>query len=169
MEEEDLTGSITIEISDTQGFVAVEPRALVALGQRVLAREGVSAASISVAVVDNFTIAALNEQFLSHEGPTDVISFSLSEPDERTLAGELVISGEMAAQVAGAHGAAPEEELALYVVHGLLHLCGYDDQSPAGASLMRQREAEHLAGWRNEREAAAPAEPKGEERLNWPV
>ena len=92
-------------------------------------REGVEPASISIALVDDATIHAINRKHLGHDWPTDVISFLLSEPARPELAGELVVSAEMAA----AHGAASRRstrwtELSLYVVHGLLHLCGYDDR-----------------------------------------
>ena len=60
------------------------------------------------------------------------------------LAGELVVSAEMAAATAAEIGVDPRDELALYVVHGLLHLCGYDDLSEAGAAAMRRREDELL-------------------------
>lgn len=160
--------TIAVEVSDTQRHVAVDSLSLEALARFVLESEEVRAASISLALVDNAAIEAVNNRYLGHEGPTDVISFVLSEPGERVLAGELVISGEMAAAVAGAPGPA-RDELALYVVHGLLHLCGYDDQSPAGSARMQERQAELLAAWRLTctGSAAEEAGPAGRERLRW--
>ncbi|HWE38364.1 MAG TPA: rRNA maturation RNase YbeY [Isosphaeraceae bacterium] len=139
------TGALAVEVSDTQGHVQVEPGALAALARRVLAGEGVGRAAISVALVDDATIHNLNRRHLGHDWPTDVISFVLSEPGEPALAGELVVSAEMAATTARAAGADPAAELALYVVHGLLHLCGYDDRDEASAAAMRRREADVLA------------------------
>ena len=97
---------------------------------------------ISVAVVDDATIARLNEQFLQHEGPTDVLSFVLEQAEGR-LEGEVVVSAETARRgpVSGGRG----EELLLYVIHGMLHLAGYDDATPAEKGVMRRREAEVLA------------------------
>jgi probable rRNA maturation factor len=137
--------AIEVEISDTQGHLRVEPGELAGLVRTVLTAEGRPRASISIALVDEATIHAINRSHLGHNWPTDVISFPLSEPSEATLAGELVVSAEMAAATAAEIGAEPRDELALYVVHGLLHLCGYDDLTEPEAAAMRRREGELLA------------------------
>jgi probable rRNA maturation factor len=133
---------IEVEVSDTQGHLAIDHRALADLVRRVLAGEGVGRASLSVALVDEATIHAVNRRHLDHDWPTDVISFRLSEPGEPVLSGELVVSAERAATLARRHGADPRAELALYVVHGLLHLCGYDDLTAPDVEAMRRREGE---------------------------
>ena len=97
-----------------------------------------------MAVVDDATIARLNEQFLQHEGPTDVLSFVL-EQAEGGLEGEVVVSAETALRTAPGFGWSAGEELLLYVIHGMLHLAGYDDATPAEKGVMRRREAEVLA------------------------
>jgi probable rRNA maturation factor len=135
---------IEIEISDTQGHLRVVPEDLTALARSVLVAEGRRFASISIALVDQAAIHAINLEHLGHDWPTDVISFNLSEPGESALAGEVVVSAEMAAVTAGNLGVEPDDELALYVVHGLLHICGYDDQSETDAAAMRRREDELL-------------------------
>jgi probable rRNA maturation factor len=137
--------AIEVEISDTQGYLRFERAALVRLARSVLNAEKRSNASISIALVDNATIRALNRKHLGHDWPTDVISFPLSAPDEPVLAGELVVSAEMAVVAAADLGLEPGDELALYVVHGLLHLCGHDDRDEADARLMRQRQEKLLA------------------------
>ena len=111
----------------------------------VLAAEGHSRASISIAVVDNATIHTINQAHLGHDWPTDVITFPLADPDESVLTGELVVSAEMACTTARELGVKPSDELALYVVHGLLHLCGFDDHDDSERRRMRQREHELLA------------------------
>jgi probable rRNA maturation factor len=136
---------IEVEISNTQDHLRVDPEELARLVRRVLDREGHRRGSISIALVDQATIHALNRTHLGHDWPTDVISFPLSDPDDPEWAGELVVSAEMARTTAGAIGAEPSHELALYIVHGLLHLCGYDDTVEADASRMRRREEEILA------------------------
>ena len=130
---------IVVEISDTQNHVRVDPNAVRALVEGVLEGEGVDAAAISVALVDDEAIHRVNRDFLDHDCPTDVVSFVLSDPDE-PLVGELVVSAETAARVALEIGAAPWNELALYLVHGLLHLCGCDDLDEDAAARMRARE-----------------------------
>ncbi len=63
------------------------------------------------------------------------------------LEGEVIVSTETALREAAAHGWSPADEVLLYVVHGLLHLCGYDDLTDEARPLMRAREREVLAGW----------------------
>ncbi len=137
--------TIEVEVSDTQSHLAVDPDQLSALIRRTLAAQGVDRASISVALVDDPTSRVINARHLGHDWPTDVISFELSDPDQPGLAGELVVSAEMASTTAAEVGADPFAELALYVVHGLLHLCGLDDATPAQAAAIRRREGEILA------------------------
>lgn len=136
--------AIEVAISDTQGHLPVDADELAGLVRAVLAAEGRTRASISIAVVDQAAIHAINRSHLGHDWPTDVVSFPLSEPAEPVLAGELVVSAEMAAVTAAEIGVRPRDELALYVVHGLLHLCGYDDTSESATAAMRRREGELL-------------------------
>lgn len=139
------TGPHQVEIADHQSHLRSDPEDLAGLARRVLEREGVLRSAISIALVDNAAIHDLNRKHLGHDWPTDVISFVLSEPDEPELSGELIVSAEMAAEMALAAGVDPRSELALYVVHGLLHLCGYDDLNERDAAVIRRREGEHLA------------------------
>ena len=136
---------VTVEISDTQTSLRVDSQAITETVREVLRAEGRTHADISIALVDDATIHAVNRQHLQHDWPTDVITFSLSEPDDPTLAAELVVSAEMAAHTAAASGTDPQAELILYIVHGLLHLCDYDDRADGDARAMRRREAETLA------------------------
>jgi probable rRNA maturation factor len=115
--------------------------------------------------VDDAEIHRVNQQYLGHDYPTDVISFPLhhsadedetifpnveghnNSPDFVTIEGELIVSTETARREATAHGWSPEAELLLYIVHGLLHLCGYDDIADEERPKMRNRERELLALW----------------------
>ena len=137
-------GAIVVEISDTQGFLDVDAASLAVLVRGVLRDEGVERAAISVALVDNATIRRINQKHLAHDWPTDVISFTLSATGEPELVGELVVSTEMAAATAAEVSAEAAAELSLYVVHGLLHLCGYDDLTESDIHEMRARETTHL-------------------------
>jgi probable rRNA maturation factor len=110
----------------------------------VLEGEGVKEAKVSLAFVDNPTIHRLNKQFLDHDEPTDVITFPLSGAGAKLLEGELVIGVEIAIAQAQERGHAVEVELCLYVIHGLLHLCGYDDKKAKGAAEMRVKERHYL-------------------------
>jgi probable rRNA maturation factor len=110
----------------------------------VLAGEGKTDAEISLAFVDNPTIHRLNRQYLQHDEPTDVLSFPLSGLSSKRLSGELVIGVEVAKVFAEARGHDIQAELALYVIHGLLHLCGYDDKAETREKEMRERERHYL-------------------------
>lgn len=102
--------------------------------------------TVSLALVNNRTIAGLNQQFLGHEGPTDVLSFPLkdeSDPDPEDLFGEVVVSLEMAEEESAARSIPRFEETLRYCVHGLLHLLGYDDRAE-GASQEMVAEQERI-------------------------
>lgn len=82
---------------------------------------------IEVTVVTDAEIAAVHGQFLADPSPTDVITFHH---------GEILVSVETASRQALEHGLSWDQELALYVIHGLLHLAGWDDHDPAEAERM---------------------------------
>src|SRR5438874_2382394 len=122
-----------ISIASPQERVPLDRGRLRDIARTVLAGENVADYELSLAFVDNATIHRLNKQFLDHDEPTDVLSFPLSAPGAKKLAGELVIGAEVALEQASARGHEVGVELALYVIHGLLHLCGYDDKSETSA------------------------------------
>mgnify|MGYP002390829975 CR=1 FL=1 len=136
--------TIEVELTNTQTVLPVDTRHVHDLVRQALAAEGVERASISILIVDDATIREINRNHLGHDWETDVITFPLSEPDEEPLAGELIISAEMARNSAEEVGEDPWAEMALYLVHGLLHLRGHDDQSESDALKMRRREDEIL-------------------------
>ena len=76
---------------------------------------------VEVAVVSDAVIARVHRQFMNMPGATDVITFDH---------GEIVVSADTAKRCAAEHGHGMIEELALYIIHGLLHLNGYDDIEP---------------------------------------
>lgn len=133
-----------------------EPLALDAferLANFVLRMEGApDAVELSVALVSTDEIAALNEQFRGVAGPTDVLSFECDEPcpvasDEPVAIGDVVIAPEIAAQQAAELGTTVEAELDLLLVHGVLHLLGYDHIEDADAAVMQARERALLISW----------------------
>ena len=134
-----------ISIKNQQEAVPVDYARLREAARVVLEGEGEADARIGVALMDDASIHALNKRFLGHDEPTDVLSFPLSEPNANRLAGELVIGAEVALAQAKERGHDVQEELALYVIHGLLHLCGYDDKADEAAREMRVRERHYLA------------------------
>lgn len=111
----------------------------------VLEGEGIRDAKIVLAFVDNPHIHRLNKQFLDHDEPTDVLTFPYTSPKAKSLEGEIVIGYQIAEEYAADRGHDTKLELLLYVVHGCLHLCGYDDKTTKAEKLMRTKEREYLA------------------------
>lgn len=141
----------TIEVADQQDL-AIDSNSLIKLATAIFEDHSYAEVELSIALVDDVTIRALNLQYLNHDWETDVISFVLetglldeSDPDSAaTLSGQLIISTETAARVAEEIESTTASEMALYVAHGTLHLVGYDDQDPASVSEMRAAEREYL-------------------------
>src|SRR5438552_16561895 len=129
-----------ISIHSPQEIVPIDRGKLRDIVRAVLEGEDEKEYEISLAFVDNTTIHRLNKQYLGHDEPTDVLSFPYSAANAKKLEGELVIGVEIAQEQATERGHDVQAELALYVIHGLLHLCGYDDKSTANEKAMRQRE-----------------------------
>lgn len=118
-------------------------QALKAAAKAVLEGEGVRDGKVTLAFVNNPHIHRLNKQFLDHDEPTDVLTFPYTDPGKK-VEGEVVIGYEVAAEYAADRGIAVGQELLLYVIHGCLHLCGYDDKTAKAAKEMRGKEREYL-------------------------
>jgi probable rRNA maturation factor len=146
--------AITVEIDDRQRAMRVSATSLQRLVRKVLAFEGIASAEIGIRLVGDRSMAGLNRRWLGHEGPTDVITFPLSDETDPVVVGDIVVSTETARRVAGEFGWQARHELAYYVVHGLLHLAGYDDRAPADRRAMRARERLAM------RAAGLPAAPR---------
>jgi probable rRNA maturation factor len=134
-----------VAIHSNQEVVPIDRGRMREIVRTLLAGEEIGDFEISLAFVDNETIHVLNKRYLDHDEPTDVLSFPLSDPSAKKLSGELVIGVEVAKDRAEEMGHAVDAELALYVIHGLLHLCGYDDKRPDLETEMRARERHWLA------------------------
>ena len=137
---------VSIEITNEQDALRFDEDRLKQGAESVLRDAGIVAGSLSIAVVDDPAIHALNRKYLAHDCPTDVLSFTL-ERDGRRLEGEVVASAETAARAAEQFGWAAEDELLLYVLHGTLHLVGYDDATDELRLAMRAAERRYLAAF----------------------
>ena len=154
--------------ADEQTAVAVDVLRWVRLAQLVLREERVPpAAEVSVVFIAEDAIADLNRRFLGSDGPTDVLAFPIDDdplptgrhPDEGgrgpgasdeaddppIVLGDVLVCPAVAARQAPEHGQSVDDELALLVVHGVLHLLDYDHAEPDEAARMQQRERELLA------------------------
>jgi len=158
---------IDIYAADEQHDHPVDLDRWVRLARGALTDEGVRGlAEVSLIFADELTIAALNQQFMGRDGPTDVLSFPIDsepEPSGRVpdsggtgpgeppfpeipqLIGDVVICPAVAARNAVEHECSLDDELALLVVHGVLHLLGWDHVRDDEAERMEERERVLLA------------------------
>ncbi|MCE5198025.1 rRNA maturation RNase YbeY [bacterium] len=140
-----------ILIQNSQKIPVKVPR-IRSVARRLLQAEDCSAnTEVSILLTDDKQIAELNKQYRGIEDPTDVLSFSLIEgddefpPDEEGgLLGDVVISIETAQKQAEAQGHDLDHEIDVLLVHGLLHLLGYDHAEPEDEKEMFGRQAEIL-------------------------
>jgi probable rRNA maturation factor len=159
---------VTIDVfaADEQQAHPIDVARWAGLARQVLAARGVKGETeVSLLFVDADAMAALNEQFLGKSGPTDVLSFPIEDepgptgrsPDlggsgpgtsaeqgALTLLGDVVICPEVASRNAAEHEVPLEDEVALLLVHGLLHLLGLDHEDDAEAEQMEALEQQLL-------------------------
>jgi len=143
---------VDVQVSPAYAGVVAEER-LQTVAQAVLQREGgtgTSPAELTLVITDDAGIQALNRDFLGNDAPTDVLAFSALEEDGPFVAapeasgylGDVIISYPRAVAQAQQQGHAPGQELDLLVVHGILHLLGYDhaDEEEKAAMWAKQDE-----------------------------
>jgi probable rRNA maturation factor len=142
---------ILITIDEAYGEY-VAPGDLESVARTALEAEGVPTAELGILITDDATIHDLNRRYADEDKATDVLSFSLREgeefvsPDDIVRLGEVIISLDTAKRQAEEAGRALEAEVAHLLVHGILHLLGYDHAEPDEERAMQARERELLAG-----------------------
>lgn len=140
--------SFLIEVDRACSKVALSDDLICSRLADVLRGEGASGCEVSVSIIGHQQMHELNVKFLSHDYPTDVLSFRLDDRDDLShVEGEVIVSAEMAIDQAAEFGWSAENELMYYLLHGTLHLCGYDDHNDADILQMRQRESHYLQSW----------------------
>jgi probable rRNA maturation factor len=164
------TGGLSVFVTDEQQASVVDGPRWVALAERVLTDLGVEGeAELSLLYVDEAHMAALNQQFMGHAGPTDVLSFPIdgvAEPstsgltpagraefdpdDQPLLLGDIVICPAVAERQAPAHAGTYDDELALLLVHGILHLMGMDHAADDERAALQARERDLLRRFHGE-------------------
>lgn len=100
---------------------------------------GLAQYELGIYLVGPRTMSKVNQTYLDHDGPTDVITFDYTK-ELGHCGGDLFLCPAVAVSQAGAFRTAWQSELVRYVVHGLLHLRGYDDTTPKARRLMKQQE-----------------------------
>ena len=160
-------GDLEVFVADEQDRHPVDIARWEALARNVLAAEGVFGdAELALLFVDEAAMAELNQRFMGHEGPTDVLSFPIDDdeiligrsPDGSTsgpdrdppsevplLLGDVVICPSVAARNAPSHAGNYDDEVALLIVHGILHVLGMDHAEVDEEAAMQARERDLLA------------------------
>ena len=138
-----------VRISSTKKTLRIPQRHIAGLVRFAAHSENVRLLEADIAIVGADEMAALNEQYLSHAGATDVLSFDLSNPShvDAGLRVQIIVCGDVAVAEAHKRGCSLRGELMLYTLHGLLHLMGYDDTTPRAAAKMKARQDELLIAW----------------------
>ena len=149
---------MTVSIRNRQRLLKIDARRLKRLAQEALTMSGATGDCLHVVLVDDRAMARLNERFHGVRHPTDVLAFDYTStvnggrgagraslaadepPPDETPTGEVVVSAERAAAQAKRFHSIPERELLLYIVHGILHLHGFDDLTPPTRRRMRAAE-----------------------------
>ncbi len=138
-------GNLLFEILNEQDFFEVDSDLVLALCEAIFEDAGVTSGRLGVVLVDSDTIRQYNRDFLNHDYATDVISFPLEDRrEEGYLEGEVLACTEVARERAEEFGWTQQEEILLYIVHGILHLVGFDDLTQELRMEMRRKEKEYL-------------------------
>ncbi len=132
---------------------AIDSERLEGVASAAMEREGLPSAELSVLITDDETVRELNREYAGDDTPTDVLAFSLREgeefasPDGVLRLGEVIISYPTARRQAADAGIPVEREIEHLLVHGVLHLLGYDHAEPQEEDRMRARERDLLAAF----------------------
>ena len=120
-----------IEVVTRQRKTKIDIKAWETFAARAASAIGKRDSSATIAFVSDKTIRQLNRQFRNTDKATDVLSFPAGDEDELIL-GDIAISVDTAARQAKENGLTFDEEVAQLILHGLLHLCGYDHETDGG-------------------------------------
>ncbi|MFN0157878.1 MAG: rRNA maturation RNase YbeY [Bacteroidota bacterium] len=136
---------VRVKVFNTHPRKKVSPARCTQYVTRVLGGEKIRNAEVSVVLVGSRRIRTLNRQYLKHDYVTDVISFTLESGEN--LEGEIYVNLDRATHQAKTFGVTPAHEAARLVVHGALHLTGYDDATARQKEKMAKREDVYLRYW----------------------
>ncbi|MCA9407292.1 MAG: rRNA maturation RNase YbeY [Candidatus Omnitrophica bacterium] len=139
-----------IEIQNQQKKIKISPQRILRIIKKILQHEKVAQATLTIIFVSHQKIRALNKKYLHKDYATDVLAFDLRDDHKkrRTILGDIAISVDAAVKNARVFQSTVDREIVLYVVHGILHLLGYDDHSLADIKRMRRKEQELMEKFR---------------------
>jgi probable rRNA maturation factor len=144
----DLSFSLVTEAEPPPGFTSAELETLAAF---VLSLEGATGDwEVTVALVGDARLQSLHRDFMGIDTPTDIMTFPTDESAGEPQGGELAISVDHAKTQAVAWGLSPAEEIVFLVVHGLLHLCGWQDDTDEQRQSMLYRQHDLFERWQQQ-------------------
>jgi len=132
---------ITINIFNDSSQQYIPRQRIITTLEQLLFNENIDNAIVNVIIMDNEGIQKINNQYLEHDYPTDVLSFKM---EENTFEAEVYASVEMAKSNAEEYNSNWREELTRYAIHGVLHILGYDDSTEEGRATIRKKEDKYL-------------------------
>jgi probable rRNA maturation factor len=137
---------VNVQVFQDQQDLPISEASVKALVTRFNAFHRVVFDEVTIHFVDTPAICDLHDQFFQDPSPTDCISFPMDSADEEgyKIMGDVFVCPETARQFVEVHGGNIYEEITLYIVHGLLHLLGFDDLSAEDEQVMRAEEARFL-------------------------
>lgn len=136
-----------INVIDEQSALAISIKQVKDLVQKVIESEEQTCDEVNIYFVDTPSICQLHEEFFSDPSPTDCISFPMDtheSEEEYCILGEVFICPAIAIDYAAKNQGDAHKETSLYIVHGLLHLMGYDDIEEEDIAMMREAEERHM-------------------------
>lgn len=125
-----------VHVHNSQKDLPLSSKAIRALVKEVLTFQKSTHSEVSIYFVSTKKISQLHKDFFDDPTTTDCISFPIDED----LLGDIFVCPKTALDYAAKHGKDPHDEVALYIIHGLLHCLGYDDLDPASRRTMRKKE-----------------------------
>lgn len=117
-------------------------RNLIKFIEKVIQEENKVPGDLNFIFTDDETLLLMNTEFLGHDYYTDVITFG--EKDDKTVNGEVYLSVDRIKENAEIYNVKLEEETLRVLIHGVLHLCGYDDKSEYERRIMRDAEGKYI-------------------------
>ncbi|MDP8236094.1 MAG: rRNA maturation RNase YbeY [Candidatus Erginobacter occultus] len=138
-----------IQITDRQRRIPLDREGIAALAAWVLIREGRREGELSLLFTNDPRIRKLNREYLARDRPTDVLAFP--QDGAGPLLGDVVISTERVVRQAPEYRQSVHDELALCLIHGILHLTGWRDHPAAAREEMGKREKALLRSWRRKK------------------
>lgn len=139
-----------IKIKNSQRKIPISEKKIAYLAKKVLRIKGIKKAELGILFAGSYRIRALNKKFRKVDRATDVLAFNMREVGKADIdlypeiLGDIIICPEVARRFSKIYRTSLEDEIQLCLVHGLLHLLGYDDSTPKKRAIMEREQVKIL-------------------------